>query len=115
MGTRQIDITPVSSPLRAAFAISRGAKTSAETVQVRVQQGGATGWGECVPYARYGETTATVTAAIEAMRDVIEGGLTRDELQIRMLAGAARCAVDCAERPCGNWPACRNRGRWRRR
>tara|TARA_R110002110_G_scaffold2887_10_gene14689 strand:- start:539 stop:1522 length:984 start_codon:yes stop_codon:yes gene_type:complete len=96
MGTRQIDITPVSSPLRAAFAISRGAKTSAETVQVRVQQGGATGWGECVPYARYGETTATVTAAIEAMRDVIEGGLTRDELQIRMLAGAARCAVDCA-------------------
>ncbi|MEQ8300047.1 MAG: dipeptide epimerase [Hyphomonas sp.] len=96
MGTRQIDITPVSSPLRAAFAISRGAKTSAETVQVRVQQGGATGWGECVPYARYGETIATVTAAIEAMRDAIEGGLTRDELQIRMPAGAARCAVDCA-------------------
>lgn len=96
MGTRQIDITPVSTPLRAVFAISRGAKTQADTVQVRVRQGAGTGWGECVPYGRYGETVETVTTAIEAMRDAIEGGLTRNELQIRMPAGAARCALDCA-------------------
>jgi L-Ala-D/L-Glu epimerase len=24
---------------------------------VRVTRGGVTGWGECVPYARYGETS----------------------------------------------------------
>ncbi|MFT5776320.1 N-acetyl-D-Glu racemase DgcA [Hyphomonas sp.] len=96
MRNRRLDITPVSSPLRAAFAISRGSKTSAETVRVRLQQGERTGWGECVPYGRYGETIESVTATIEALRETIEAGLTREELQDQMPAGAARCAVDCA-------------------
>ena len=96
MSNRRLDITPVSSPLRAAFAISRGSKTSAETVRVRVQQGERTGWGECVPYGRYGETIESVTATIETLREALEAGLTRADLQAQMPAGAARCAVDCA-------------------
>jgi L-alanine-DL-glutamate epimerase-like enolase superfamily enzyme len=49
------------------------------------------GWGECVPYARYGETLQSVTAQIEAL-----GAVGRRELAEALPAGAARNAVDCA-------------------
>ena len=96
MGNRNLEISAISSPLKRAFTISRGAKTSAETVRVTLTENSVTGRGECVPYARYGETIASVTAAIEAARPAIESGLTREDLQSLMPAGAARCAVDCA-------------------
>ncbi|NNK68390.1 MAG: dipeptide epimerase, partial [Rhodobacteraceae bacterium] len=50
------------------------------------------GRGECVPYARYGETLESVTAQIEGLPD----GITRDALQSTLPPGAARNAVDCA-------------------
>ena len=83
-------------PIRGSFAISRGAKTEAVVVVAELGDGKAVGRGECVPYARYGETVETVTAAIEALRPRIEAGLTREELQTAMPAGAARNALDCA-------------------
>src|SRR3546814_7569940 len=55
-----------------------------------------TGRGEGVPYPRYGESTASALAAIEAARGAIEAGATREEIQRIMPAGAARNAVDCA-------------------
>tara|TARA_R100000655_G_scaffold639_13_gene2801 strand:+ start:267 stop:1250 length:984 start_codon:yes stop_codon:yes gene_type:complete len=96
MGQRTLEITDVSSPLKTAFTISRGAKTSADTIRVTIREGEAVGQGECVPYPRYGETQTGVHAAIEARRAQIEGGLSREALQTAMPAGAARCAVDCA-------------------
>ena len=45
------------------------------------RDGAATGRGECVPYARYGETVEGVAAAIEALRAAIDAGLTREALQ----------------------------------
>jgi L-alanine-DL-glutamate epimerase-like enolase superfamily enzyme len=83
-------------PIRGSFAISRGAKTEAVVVVAELGDGKAIGRGECVPYARYGETVETVTAAIEALRPRLAAGLTRAELQAVMPAGAARNAVDCA-------------------
>jgi L-alanine-DL-glutamate epimerase-like enolase superfamily enzyme len=59
---------------------------------VRVSEGGVTGWGECVPYARYGETLDSVTAQIEGLA----GTITRAALYDLLPAGAARNAVDCA-------------------
>jgi L-alanine-DL-glutamate epimerase-like enolase superfamily enzyme len=59
---------------------------------VRVTRGGVTGWGECVPYARYGETPDTVRAQIESL----PWGITRAALQQALPPGAARNAVDCA-------------------
>ena len=91
-----LTIDHVSSPLRAAFAISRGSKTAAETVRVTLESNGIRARGECVPYARYGETIETVIDAIEAVRGKLASGLTRAELQEVMPAGAARCALDCA-------------------
>src|SRR3569833_4189745 len=83
-------------PIAGSFAISRGSKTEAVVVVAELGAGKARGRGECVPYARYGETTETVSAAIEALRHEIEGGLTREALQAAMAPGAARNALDCA-------------------
>jgi L-alanine-DL-glutamate epimerase-like enolase superfamily enzyme len=54
------------------------------------------GRGECVPYARYGETVERVAAAIEAMAADVARGLDREALQAAMPPGAARNAIDCA-------------------
>ena len=96
MRNLRLEIAHVSSPLRASFAISRGAKTHAETVRVRLSDGTNAGRGECVPYARYGETVESVIAALEGVRGAVEAGLSREALQSVLQAGAARCALDCA-------------------
>jgi len=61
---------------------------------------GATGYGECVPYARYGETIETVIAQINSQQSLISDAVncveTRALLQSALPAGAARNAVDCA-------------------
>jgi L-Ala-D/L-Glu epimerase len=77
------------------FAISRGAKTEAMVVVAEVAAD-VIGRGECVPYARYGETVEGVAAAIEAMGAELARGLDRVGLQAAMRRGAARNALDCA-------------------
>ena len=94
--TRRLAVTVESWPIRGAFRIARGAKTQAHVVVAAVQEGDVIGRGECVPYARYGESVQSVRGEIEALRSEVEGGLTRDALQQRMTAGAARNALDCA-------------------
>ena len=83
-------------PIAGSFTISRGAKTEAVTVVAEVSRDGLTCRGECVPYSRYGETPEATLAAIEAMREALAGGLTRQALQAAMPSGAARNALDCA-------------------
>ena len=83
-------------PILGSFAISRGAKTEAAVVVAELSDGSVRGRGECVPYARYGETIEGVIAALDAMRPQIERGLDRAGLQGAMPAGAARNALDCA-------------------
>ncbi|WP_166039639.1 N-acetyl-D-Glu racemase DgcA [Sphingosinicella sp. YJ22] len=86
----------VRFPLTRPFRIARGAKTEADVVTVAIGEDGETGCGEAVPYPRYGESPASALAAIEAVRDRIEGGAGRNELLSLLPAGAARNAVDCA-------------------
>jgi L-alanine-DL-glutamate epimerase-like enolase superfamily enzyme len=76
--------------------ISRGAKTEAHVVVAEIAEGPHRGRGEAVPYARYGETVEGVLAQIESLRADVEAGLTREALQGRLPAGAARNALDCA-------------------
>jgi L-alanine-DL-glutamate epimerase-like enolase superfamily enzyme len=87
-----ITITEDSFRLAEAFTISRGTKTEARVLTVGITRGGVTGRGECVPYARYGETLASVRAEIAPMPD----GITRADLQTALPPGAARNALDCA-------------------
>ncbi len=91
-----VNVRRESFPIAGTFAISRGAKTQAEVVVAEVSDGTHRGRGECVPYARYGETIDSVAAAIEAMAPTFRRGLDRGELQSAMPAGAARNALDCA-------------------
>jgi L-alanine-DL-glutamate epimerase-like enolase superfamily enzyme len=83
-------------PIAGAFAISRGTKTEAAVVTVRLADGRHCGRGECVPYPRYGETVEQVVAAIEALRGELRRGLDRLALQRALPPGAARNALDCA-------------------
>ena len=88
----RITVTAESFKLAQVFTISRGSRTQADVLTVRVTDGAHEGWGECVPYARYGETLESVAAEIHGLPDDI----TRESLQSLLPAGAARNAVDCA-------------------
>lgn len=83
-------------PIAGTFAISRGAKTEAVVIVAELSDGQWRGRGECVPYARYGESVDSVLAATEAMRPALAAGLDRMILQTAMKPGAARNALDCA-------------------
>jgi L-Ala-D/L-Glu epimerase len=87
-----ITLTPDIFRLTEAFTIARGSRTEARVLTLRIIRGGVTGWGECVPYARYGESLDTVAAQIESLPPDI----TRDDLQSALPAGAARNAADSA-------------------
>ena len=65
-------------------------------MQVEIRDALHAGLGECRPYSRYGETPASVIAQIEKAKPQIESGISIDDLQTLMPAGAARNAVDCA-------------------
>ncbi len=88
----QIEVTRDVFRLAEVFTISRGSRTEAKVLTVRVSEGGATGWGECVPYARYDETLDSVTEEIARL----PSDVTRAALYDLLPAGAARNAVDCA-------------------
>ena len=83
-------------PIAGTFTISRGSKTEAEVVVAELSDGTASGRGECVPYGRYGETVAGVTATLAGLAPDIAAGLDRAGLQRALPAGAARNALDCA-------------------
>lgn len=94
---RRLLVRRESFPIRGAFRISRGSKTAAEVVVAEVQDDdGVVGRGECVPYARYGESVDGVMGELEAMADRVADGLGRLSLRTAMNAGAARNALDCA-------------------
>ncbi len=92
----EIRVFSESWPIRGSFTISRGSKTAAEVVVVELTEQGVTGRGECVPYARYGESVPDVIAQIESLMPALRDGLDRQGLQAALPAGAARNAVDCA-------------------
>jgi len=83
-------------PIAGTFGISRGSKTEAVVVVAELSDGNVRGRGECVPYARYGESVDSVVAQIDAMRPTLDAGLDRLALQTSMPPGAARNALDCA-------------------
>jgi L-Ala-D/L-Glu epimerase len=87
-----ITVTPESFRLAEVFTISRGSRTEARVLTVTLMREGVTGRGECVPYARYGESLESVAAQIAGLPE----GIGRAALQEALPPGAARNAVDCA-------------------
>ncbi|MGX9418256.1 N-acetyl-D-Glu racemase DgcA [Vibrio sp. WJH972] len=91
-----VNLYTKSWPIRGSFTISRGSKTAVETIIVEIEHNGAVGRGECVPYARYGESIDNVLKQIEWVLPEIKTGINREQLQPLLPSGAARNAIDCA-------------------
>jgi L-Ala-D/L-Glu epimerase len=93
----KLDVRIVDWPLKVPFRISRETLYTVPCIQVQLTDSkGTKGRGEAVGVDYAGETPATMVAQIEAVRDVIEAGVTRDALQVLLPYGGARNAVDCA-------------------
>ena len=86
----KISVKPDVFKLAQVFTISRGSRTEAKVLTATVEGAGAKGMGECVPYARYGESLESVTAQIEGFTGAWP------DLPDALPAGAARNALDCA-------------------
>src|SRR5258706_225749 len=84
-----LDVRIEHWPIAGGFTISRGAKTQAAVVVAELSDGHHRGRGECVPYARYGETVDGVADARARIRAV------------RRAAPDAELIVDANE----GWPA----------
>ncbi len=91
-----LSITTERWPLARVFTLSRGAKTEAVVVVATLSDGAHAGRGECVPYARYGETVDSVTAAIRRAERRLLDEPSRKNLAQLLTPGAARNALDCA-------------------
>ncbi len=91
-----LSVKAESWPIAGTFTISRGSKTDAHVVIATLSDGDHIGWGECVPYARYGETIDSVGIELESCCADVLIGMSHEELPRRLPAGAARNALDCA-------------------
>lgn len=89
---RMITATTDSFALGRIFTIARGSKTHAQVVTVHITRGGVTGRGECVPYARYGESVQGVIDQIAA----VDPDVSHETLGTALPPGAARNGLDCA-------------------
>ena len=92
----ELKVTADTFRLAEVFTISRGSRTETKVITVHLQDGLHKGWGECLPYARYGEDLDSVTAQIESIRQDLANDPDVEALQSLLPAGAARNAVDCA-------------------
>lgn len=54
--TMRLSVRVERWPIAGAFTIARGTRTEAVVVVARIEDGDGAGQGECVPYARYGES-----------------------------------------------------------
>ena len=96
----QIKVEQQSFRLAETFTIARGSRDVAEVLTVEVNWQGVMGRGECVPYARYGETMESVAAQVMSLAPMLEAMSRADadglDLRDHLPAGAARNALDCA-------------------
>lgn len=83
-------------PIAGEFRIARGAKTHADVLVASVRDGEHVGRGEAVPYARYGESPASVLAAAAALGEPLARASDRVALAAVLGPGALRNALELA-------------------
>ncbi len=93
---RSLSVDIERFPIAGTFTISRGSRTEAVVVTATIRDGQHVGRGECVPYARYGETVEGVAETIRGLGEKVAAGLDRQTLRTLLPGGAARNALDCA-------------------
>src|SRR5690606_35834763 len=70
----RLEVSVERWPIAGRFTIARGSRTEAVVVVATIRAGEHVGRGECVPYARYGETVEGVAAEIETQWQLVEHG-----------------------------------------
>lgn len=69
-------------PLKHVFTISRGSVAVQETLIVQLAEGGEFGYGEATTNPFYGATIENMSAAIEAVRPIVEQGSAAEPLPL---------------------------------
>ncbi|PYK61935.1 MAG: dipeptide epimerase, partial [Verrucomicrobia bacterium] len=92
----RLEVRNENLPLKAPFRISGYTFHDSPVTLVTLRDGGVEGRGEAAGVYYLNDTTDRMLATIEAHRDAIECGLTREELRSLLPPGGARNALDCA-------------------
>jgi L-alanine-DL-glutamate epimerase-like enolase superfamily enzyme len=92
----RLEVTVARLPLKSPFRISGYTFTDVPVLVVTLEQGRLRGLGEATGVYYFNDDPPAMAASIEALRDRIERGITREELREILPAGGARNAVDCA-------------------
>ena len=56
--------------LKEAFKISRGSKSSINTLKIKLENNNIFGYGECVPYTRYGDNLKKITKILKSNKNI---------------------------------------------
>ena len=92
----QLKIHQVVRPLEYPFSITGYTFENLDAIWVELNHQGSTGRGEGIGAYYLGDTREKLTAQLEAIRDKIEAGITREEARELLPAGGALNALDCA-------------------
>jgi len=92
----QLDLKAENWPYAAPFRITDYVFTHAEVLVATLRDGAATGRGEAGGVYYHGETPASLSRQIEAIRPQIERGFDREALGKLLPPGGARNAIDAA-------------------
>ena len=96
MAHLSLEVASETLRLKVPFRISGFVFDTSEVVVVTLRDDGLVGRGEGGGVYYLGDDLAHMLADIEAARDAIEGGVSREELRSVMPPGGGRNAVDCA-------------------
>ncbi len=99
MNRLNISFGPESFSLRDSFTISRGAKKSAELITLRISDNIYSGFGECTPNIRYGQTIDGELDKLEVMTQAFEASncdINRETINKLFEPSPARSAFDIA-------------------
>lgn len=94
--SRKLVAKQESFELLKPFRIAHGTRNSSEVIVVEISENGFVGKGEATPYKRYGESCESVLKQIKEIAPAIKNGLSKEDLQNLIKAGAARNALDLA-------------------
>lgn len=96
MSSLQLKVSRESFAYMHPFRISGHLFTATEVIVAELSDGTHTGRGEAAGVYYLGDDAPAMLAAVESVRDAIEQGATRTDLQSLLPPGGARNALDCA-------------------
>jgi L-alanine-DL-glutamate epimerase-like enolase superfamily enzyme len=96
MGARSLSYERIENPLRWPLRVSGYVFESMPAVIVSIAEERLLGRAEAAGVYYLGDDTSHIAAEIERVRDTIEQGADRAQLQSLLPAGGARNAIDCA-------------------